>query len=189
MAERTGGYNRLDGVLSFPIDPSYGLTFQGESVLAIRRQVRNRVKGKFEDWLQLSARKRVFYLRNQMAPEEYRESMQAVQTSSSAGLFDWGGEAMRSALKDISGMAQIVSLLAVDAGQVTVTPSLVLQILQDEKHPLPIGEAVMEIAKADPNFILPPLRDRLTGEALDTDEDSPSQNAASPTSGMPPKAG
>jgi hypothetical protein len=142
-----GDYNILDGVLTVP-------TKGGE--LRIKRQIPPAVKAAFEDWLELTARRRVYHLRKELGETEYVANMEFVQTCSAAGKYRWGGEAMRSALGDLPGAVQLIVLLCHEAGQRDVTPSQVLRIMADESDRAILLNALKEVTTSSANFMEPP---------------------------------
>lgn len=146
-----GDYNKIaEGVLEIPT--------KGGPV-RLSRQVNNRVKGLFEDWLESNARRRCFRLRQQLGEEVYAESMQHITTSAAAGLFRWGAAAMQAALKDVPGLVKMIELLCKEAGQHDMTPDRIIVILKDDVDRQVLMDALKEVFSSDPNFQTPPPED------------------------------
>lgn len=142
-----GDYNRLEGVLTIP-------TSHGE--VRMKRQIVPAVKAAFEDWLELSARKRISELRKKLGEEAYVENMMNVNTLSAAGKLRWGGEAWRMAIQDVPGVVQLVVLLCHETGQLDMTANTVMQIMNNKADGAVLVAAVKEVMDGDPNFLSPP---------------------------------
>lgn len=152
-----GDYNQIEGVYEVPVE---GGTARS---LFLRGRVTNRVKARYEDWLEAQARKRVFRLREELDLKEYQESQKAVATASGAGAFSWGGDAWKASLQQQPGMVKLIYLLAEDARQShpeqKVTEADVLALLSDKKNSGDLGLAVQQILDTSPNFMSPPDRE------------------------------
>lgn len=168
-----GSYNALDGVIEIPL-PN-GRAFR------VSRQVTNRIKARYEDWLESRARKRVFRLRpdpksddpDLLTAEEYAESMEAAMEAATVGVFAWGGTAWLKSLNTVPGAVQLLWLLANEADRklpadqrLNLSPPDIVQIIEDPelRTMTPEGRptsvlltAMKEVLTASPNFTLPPV--------------------------------
>ena len=141
-----GDFNTMNGVVEVPLP-------DGKS-LKLARFVKNKVKAKFEDWLETRARKRVFEVKDQLTPQEFKESMRAVTEAAASGSLSWGGDAWVSSLQQMPGIVEMARLLAESAGE-KVEPSQVHEYLLQG---VPIGDVVREALTSTPNFLSPPVR-------------------------------
>jgi len=151
----TGDYSRIDGVYEVPIP--------GGSLHLVNR-IANSTKAAFEDWLEGQARKRVFQIRGQLEPQEFKESMRAVAEASGAGSFSWLGDAWLAAMNQVPGVVKMVCLLAnhpkaKERNGKAIDESYILALAQADKKTLHVlSEAIKEIGESDPNFTHPPTR-------------------------------
>lgn len=151
-----GDYNKIgEGVVEVPT-PGGSIRFAG--------QIKNRIKAKYENWLEAQARRRVFDLKSELTPEEYHESMQAVQEAVGAGTFRWGGAAMVASLKQIPGLTRMIVLLAEEVPQANgkkVDESMVLDLMSNPEVAPVIASAFNAVIGATPNFLTTPKREDL----------------------------
>lgn len=156
-----GDYNRLDGILEIPLT-------QGS--LFLSQQLTYRIKAKYESWLELTARKRLFKIKEDLDAMEFKASMQAVQEAVGAGTFCWGGDAWLASINQAPGMVKLVMLLAESADAKMkqsqgLTEAKIWEILQDKSNSVasPKGGtesqltlAIRELMNSQPNFMSPP---------------------------------
>lgn len=102
-----GEYNQIEGKLTIPREGGRDLSFS--------RRVTPRIKGQYEDWLELRARRRVFKFRQELSPDEFRESNDAVARQSNN--FRWGGPVCNETLTTLPGIVKFMALLAEAAGE------------------------------------------------------------------------
>lgn len=152
-----GDYNKLEGVLTIPTSVVLG-EGDNQKLLEIRlcRQVVRTVKAAFEDWLELSARRRIAHLRKQLGEDGYSESMAEVTKLSASGGLRWGGPAWQKAIFDTHGVLEMIVLLAHEAGQKELTHSTVGKVLNNLTDFKVLLEALKEVYDSSPNFIEPP---------------------------------
>jgi hypothetical protein len=143
-----GDFNKIDGIITIP-------THLGE--IKMLRQVPPCVKAAFEDWLELSVRRRIARLRKSLGEQEYAENMTQVGILSASGKLRWGGEAFREAIGDVAGIVQMVVLLANEAGQTDVDASRVVKIMSNPADTKVLSAAIKEVFDSDANFLSPPM--------------------------------
>lgn len=152
-----GDYNKIsEGVVEVPT---------AEGPVRFSSSVKPRTKARFENWIEARARSRVFVLKDELAPDEYHASMQAVQEAVGAGTFRWGGDACQQALRQIPGITYMIVLLAAEVEQVNgkIDEARILRHMSDPQvapHMVAAFHAIVE--ESGPNFLLMPTREDLS---------------------------
>lgn len=146
-----GDYNQIDGVLTIP-------TSVGE--FPLKRQINRWIKAQMEDWLELTARRRVSHLRKALGESEYIDNMNHVTLCSGAGKFRWGGEAFRLAMADLPGKAQFIVLLCWAVNPKSEIPpipeSQVWNAFMNEADAKILIAGLKQVTDTNPNFLHPP---------------------------------
>lgn len=155
-----GDFNALEGVIAIPISETETFDMWG--------QVPGRVKAKFEDWMELRARRRPFRFRSEFTGPEYREMQDAVARTVGSGQFRWCGDAFWAAIQSGPGVMALAWMLAEHAwhvrggmsveGKPLPQPTIdgVAALMKDEKTREDITSAVKSVLDATPNFLAPP---------------------------------
>lgn len=138
-----------------------------ERNLYLRSRVRNDVKAKYEDWLEGRARRRLFEKKGEMTVDEYKDSLRAVATGVAAGDYSWGGDAWRHSWTQLPGQVKMLHLLANDADDLLnsqgrepqrLTESAMLHHYIDKGVGPILGQFLIDVRTADPNFLESPVR-------------------------------
>ena len=113
--------------------------------------------------MEYRARRRVFDQREEMNPQEFKESMDAVARCVSSYTFAWGGDAWASSLGQLPGQVKFFTLLAKDADRLTgenqrMNETAFIKLLSDAKISPMLAVAMASIRDASPNFLSPPVR-------------------------------
>lgn len=149
--------SKIDGVLEVPISET--------ETLHLSKRVANRVKCRYEDWLEGRARRRVFQLKAEMSAKEYQDSMDAVARQAAAGTFEWAGDAWETSLKQMPGIIAMIRFLADEADLHLQSPQKLNEetifgwMANETTRDVLVG-AMKEVMSASPNFPCPPIRAR-----------------------------
>lgn len=152
-----GEFNPLEGVLEVPLA-------NGKSI-KLSRRVTNRIKARFEDWLELRARKSLFAIKRGLSVDEYRESLDSISRISATEL-KWGGPVMNEALQNLVGIVKFINLLAKAAFELQgnplseVTEGEILVMMQDPHDSEALVAAYKQVMEENRsvNFLSPPDR-------------------------------
>lgn len=133
-----------------------------------RRRMRNKVKGKYENWLEDTARRQAFdsFARGAIDMDELKMSLDSVSRLVSAYTFKWNGDAYKAAMSQIPGVAKIHYLLMEDANEVLRkegkptqkwTESDFVNWVIDPVMSSLLGAAWQTVMDNSPNFHTPPI--------------------------------
>lgn len=141
------------------------MPISGDRTIRLSRRVTNRIKARFEDWLELRARKSLFAIKKDLSIEEYRECLDSISRISPTEM-KWGGPVMTEALQNLVGIVKFIALLAKAAHELRgdtvseVSEGEVLAMMQDPHDSAALVGAFKTILEDNrkANFLDPPDR-------------------------------
>jgi hypothetical protein len=140
-----------------------------KDALKLCGRLRWQVKADFEDWLEDTARRKVFdsYSRGKLDSNELKMSLDSVNRLVSSYSFRWAGDSWRDAMAQIPGNIKMYHLLMEDANRLLVEKGQAPQrwteadfaewLMDDCMGPM-LRSAWDQIRDSSPNFLSPPIR-------------------------------
>lgn len=103
-----GDWNRIgNSIIEVPMPEGSALKLSG--------RITGNVKCAYEDWLENTARKRLFRQRDKLDPAEFNEHLASLQAEIGANTFSWGGKAWLSSINQLPGVTKLVAILMHEA--------------------------------------------------------------------------